>query len=213
MIKSAGEVETLPDMASFQIDLSCLEPTVKASKDCLVKKSNELTAKLLSFGVEKKDILTAAVSLNKSYTWKNNSNVFEGYRSSTTTYITVRNLDKLDEIYTELLENRNLELGGLSYAHSKMDSLQNEAYMNALKKSAVLADKLLTGLPEKKKEILKIGNVAISSSNPQADKQEEVTMEASMDGFAANLRNQKSISMNQGTVKVYATLYAEYLIK
>jgi uncharacterized protein len=212
-IKSYGEVETLPDMATFNISLNCLAQSVKASKKCLVDKSNELNEKLLSFGIDKKDILTTSITMNKSYTWRNNSNVFEGYRSSTETYITVRNLDKLDEIYTELLENRNLELGGLSYSHSKMDSLQNEAYLNALKKSDVLADKLLTELPESKKEILKIGNVELSASLPESDRS-EVMLEAN-DGYLGNglMRKQKSISISQGTVKVNATLYAEYLIK
>jgi uncharacterized protein YggE len=211
-IKSDGEVETLPDMATFYIDLSCLDKTVKSSKECLVKKSNELNEKLLSFGIDKKDILTTAVNLNKNYTWKNNSNVFEGYISSTETFITVRNLDKLDEIYTELLENRNLELSGLSYSHSKIDSLQNEAYLNALKKADILADKLLTRLPEKKKEILKVGNVELTTSRPESEKvfyRDEAEGAYSL----SNVQKQSSIAISQGIVKVNATLYAEYMIK
>ncbi len=208
MIRSDGEVETLPDMATFYIDLVCLEKTVKASKKCIVDKSNELRDKLISFGIDEKDILTTSVDLIKSYTWKNNSQVFEGYRSSTNVYVTVRNIDNLDEIYTELLENRNLDLGGLSYSHSKIDSLKNEAYVNALKKSGVLADKLLTQLPGSKKEILKIGNVEITASMPE---QIETKMKANYQAEVAN-QNQ-SIAISKGTVKVNAVLFVEYLIK
>ncbi len=209
MIQSVGEVETLPDVATFFIDLNCVDKSIKTSKQCLVDKSNELHSRLESFGIDKEDILTTSVDMNKSYAWRNNSNVFEGFRSSTTIFITVKNIDKLDEIYTELLENRNLDLGGLSYSHSKIDSLKNQAYINALEKSAILTDRLLEKLPESKKEILKIGNVALSASLPEAKNQrfEE------QDAVHAEATSNRSIAISKGTVKVTATLYVEYQIK
>lgn len=208
MLKSDGMVETLPDMASFQINLNCLDKSIGASKKCLVDKSTELNTKLQSFGIGKNDILTTSVDLNKSYTWKNNSNVFEGYNASTSIYVTIKNIDKLDEIYTELLENRNLDLCCLTYSHSKIDSLKNEAYLIALRKSGELADKLLNELPESKKEIRKIGNVEISASIPdiesknlRADKNEEIYASPG-----------KSISISKGTVVVNASIFVEYQI-
>lgn len=209
MIKSVGEVETLPDVATFQINLNCLQKSVKVSKQCLVDKSNELNSKLLSFGIKQDDILTTSVNMNKSYTWRNNSQVFEGYNSSTTIYITLRDINKLDQIYTELLENRNLELSSLAYTHSKLDSLKNEAYVDALKKANTLTDKLLTELPASEKEILKIGNVEISASMPESKEQLE------QDGYAvAEVAAQnRSIAISKGTVLIKATLFVEYQIK
>ncbi len=206
MIKSIGELETLPDMATFQIDLTCLDKSIKTSKKCLVSKSNELIDKLKSFGINKDDILTTSINMNKSYTWRNNSNVFEGYRSSTSVFVTLRNIEKLDEIYTELLENRNLDLGGLNYSHSRLDSLKNEAYVNALDKSEILVDKFLERLPETKKEILKIGNVEISTSLPEPNESKYVEAEVA---FSRN----KSVAISKGTVRVTATLFVEYQIK
>ena len=135
MIKSSGEVETLPDLATFNISLKCLKKSVMSSKQCLVDKSNELNGKLLSFGINQEDIPTTSVNMNKSYTWRKSTRVFEGNNSATRMFIKIRDLSKLDAIYTELLENRNLDLSGLSYSHSKLDSLKNEAYVKALKKS------------------------------------------------------------------------------
>ena len=208
MIKADGKIETGPDQATFNINLYCLDNSVKASKNCLVEKSNELVQKLQSMGVKKNDILTTSVTLDKSYTWRNNSNVFEGYRSTTSVIVTVKNIDTLDEIYTELLENRNLELSGLDYTHSKIDSLKNEAYVQALKKAGVLADKLLEKLPEDNKEVLKIGNVEISASTPDArrDKREEYATDAVAVG-------NQSIGISAGTIRIDATLYVEYQIK
>lgn len=209
MIKSDGEVETLPNMATFHIDLNCLDKSIKAAKGCLVEKSNDLHNKLQTFGIDKNDILTTSVDMSKSYSWRNNSSVFEGYRSSTSVFITVRDLDKLDQIYTELLENRNLDLSGLSYSHSGIDSLKNEAYVNALEKAGILSDRLLNHIPETKKEILKIGNIEISASMPQAN---ESKYEAEYNMIEVVSDNQ-SIAISKGTVKVTATLFVEYQIK
>ncbi len=206
MIKSTGEIAALPDQASFHVSLYCMDLSVKDSKNCLVTKSNDLIARLQALGVEKKDITTTSVDLSKSYTWRNNSSVFEGYRSSTSLIVTVKKIEKLDEIYTELLENQNLEMSSLSYGHSDIDSLQNEAYIKALKKSERLADKLLTTLPEKNKEILKIGNVEIESSMPKGRQ--------IADGVATEqtaVVNQ-SIGMSSGVAKISATLFVEYQI-
>ncbi|MCJ8167102.1 SIMPL domain-containing protein [Pontibacter sp. E15-1] len=209
MIKSYGQIETLPDLATFYINLNCLENSVKLSKKCLVDKTNELNSKLISFGINKDDILTTSVNMNKSYTWAKNTRVFQGYNSSTMMFITIRDIDKLDEIYSELLENRNLDLGGLSYSHSKIDSLKNEAYVDALKKASVLADKLLIELPESKKEILKIGNVEISSSLPQTFESKDASYEEAVETSAQN----QSINISKGTVSINSTLYVEYQIK
>lgn len=210
MIKSFGEIETLPDIATFNISLNCLDKSIKASKKCLVDKSNELNSKLLSFGINQDDILTTSVDMNKSYRWSINTRVFEGYKSSTRMFITIRDINNLDEIYTELLENRNLDLGGLSYSHSKLDSLKNEAYVDALRKSGVLADKLLIELPESKKEVLKIGNVEISASTPKKFESKYVA-EYEMD--VSFVSKNKSIAISKGTVIVNATLFVEYQIK
>lgn len=210
MIKSYGEKETLPDLATFYVNLDCLDKSVKSSKQCLVEKSNELNKKLLSFGINQDDILTTSVDMNKRYTWRNNSREFEGYSSSTTLYVTVRDINKLDEIYTELIENRNLDLGGLSYSHSKLDSLKNEAYVDALKKADVLAEKLLAELAESKKEVLKIGNVEISASIPESN---QLTNEADGEVKEIAASKNRSISISKGTVIVNATLFVEYQIK
>lgn len=206
MIKNVGEVEALPDEAQFNISLYCIDRSISESKNCLVNKSNEITEKLQALGIDKNDILTTSVTMNRSYTWRNNSNVFEGFRSATSMIITVKNIERLSDIYTELLENPNLELGELSYRHSKIDSLKNAAYVQALRKSNILADKILEELPETNKEILKIGNVEITSSMPQPRDASRVEMEQAVSV------SYRSMGINTGTVKINATLFVEYQI-
>lgn len=208
MIESQGKVEVLPNEASFYINLSCTDKSIQNAKQCLVDKSNALINQLTSFGIKKEDILTTSVDLQKSYQWINNSNVFEGYRGSTVVHIKMRDINKLDEVYTTLLDNQNLELGGLSYTHSEMDSLKNEAYLNALKKSGMMADKLITELPEKNKEILRISNVQFSSSSPQPLMMANAEKRMENQNYDAG-----SIAISKGMIEVNATLFVEYAIK
>lgn len=206
MLRSSGQVETTPDMASFSLNLRCLDKSVSTAKECLVKQSNELKSRLLALGIEEKDLLTTSVDLSKSYGWKNNSQVFEGYAASTSLTVTVRKLDELDKIYSELLENRNLDLYGLAYSHSKIDSLQNEAYAQALKKAGVLADRLVKEMGKTKKEFVKVGNVAFASSPmPSAEAKMMDANELSLGGNA-----QQPIAIGKGTVVVAAELQVEF---
>jgi uncharacterized protein YggE len=209
MIKTFGMMEVAPNMASFTIGLSCEGRTTTLAKDCLVEKSEDLNKTLRSYGIAQEDILTNSVNMRKDYAWSNGKRIFKGYIASTQTFVTVKNLDKLDELYTTLLENKNLNLNGLNYAHSQVDSLKNEAYLKAFKKAGVTADKILEGLPETQKEVLQIGNVSITSSKQNVKNiqnlRNEFVEEKGMDMT-------KPITISNGKIKVFATLHVEYSI-
>jgi uncharacterized protein YggE len=210
MLKSGGLVTVSPDMASFRIELECLDASLMKSKECLAEKSKELMAKLLAFGVKKEDIQTSAVSMNKSYKWMNGNQVFEGYKTSTSVNLSVRDLNKLEALYSDLLENKNLQVNGLSYSHSKQDSLENEAYLKALENSNALSEQLLKKLPESKKEILKIGNVELSSSIQTSDDMEN--LRGNYNYKSLEVSENSNISISTGNIAIHATLYVEYRV-
>ena len=208
LIKADSELETPPDVAQFSIQLNCLKSTTRASKTCLADLSQELKNQLLAYGIDENDLLTTAVNMNKQYSWRNNSRVFEGYASSTFLNVKVRNLDSLDVIYSDLLERQNLNLSNLNYEHSKLDSLKNTAYVNAYHKAEKLAEKLLQELPETEFELLKIGNVAISASEPNNN-----NSYSDLNAVMVEEAKQESISISTGNVKINATLFVEFQIK
>lgn len=211
MLKSVGEIEILPDMASFRANLSCVETTVLASKECLGVKSNALTDQLKRFGIASKDILTTNVELNKKYKWDKGEQLFIGYESSTSIVVTVRSIDSLSMIYSTLMENENLDLGGLTYTHSNIEGLKNKAHTDALTKANVLADELLSQLPETEKIITRVSNVRPEVSFPVQDAQRDISMsvEYDMDMKQGN----SDIAVNRGTLKIQAVLYVEYQIQ
>ncbi|GAA0870904.1 hypothetical protein GCM10009117_00490 [Gangjinia marincola] len=120
----------------------------------------------------------------------------------------MKNIDDLAEMYTKLLEDKNLNLSGLSYEHSKLDSLKNQAYLKALKKADLLAEELVQQLPESSKEVLKIGNTKLTASHPQSQPSYNYEM---IEEEVSKVQN-RSVAINPGMISVYATLFVEYQI-
>ena len=97
LLKTTGLVEITPDEANIVINAICVNMDINLAKSCLINITSKLNDDLLSSGIQKEDILTTNVSLSKDYIWRNNSDVFNGYRASTTTSIKVSDLKTLDE--------------------------------------------------------------------------------------------------------------------
>lgn len=209
MLQSSGKVEVAPDKASFSISLECLDKSVLESKNCLTEKSNTLHKQLITLGVKKDDLMTMAVTMNKSFRYENGKRLFEGYKSSTSMKVTLRELNLLEEIYSALLENENLTIGGLNFTHSEMEILRNKAYVKALKNANALADALMCELPEKEKEIIKLGNVSFKSSVPQQRQNESVVRMADAEGMMAK----QNVAVSTGLITVYASLLVEFEIR
>ena len=205
-LKTSGSVEIAPNEASIILNASCVNMDIKQAKVCLIDITSNLNDDLTSFGIQKEDILTTDVNLSKDYIWSNNSEVFNGYRASTTTSVKVRDLKIMDELYSKLLSNEKLTIGSLSYSHSKMDSINGVAYLNALENANKLAEQILSQLPEKHKIITQVSNFEISKSEVQPEpnaKMLEVTEQA---------LDKSSITVNIGNMMVVQHLYVEFKI-
>jgi uncharacterized protein YggE len=205
LLKSSGIVEVAPDEASLSLNLSCVDKNIEQAKSCLLNISSRLNEDLINFKIRKEDILTTNVNLNKDYVWINNSNIFNGYLASTTTRVKIRDLTILDEVYTKLLSNENLTIGSLIYNHSRLDSINEVAYLIALENANKLADKILSRLPEKNKAITQISNFEISRSKispePGLMKNEE---------FA--VQDQSQLTVNIGNMIAEKVLFVEFKI-
>ncbi len=205
LLKTSGIVEVAPDEASLSLNLSCVDKNIEQAKTCLLSISSRLNEDMINFKIRKEDILTTNVNLNKDYVWINNSNIFNGYLASTTTRVKIRDLTILDEVYTKLLSNENLTIGSLTYNHSRLDSINEVAYLIALENANKLADKILSRLPEKNKAITRISNFEITRSEinpePVMRKNEE---------FA--VQDQSQLTVNIGNMIAEKNLYVEFKI-
>jgi len=205
MLKTSGYVEIAPNEASIILNASCVDMDIKQAKTCLINITSKLNDYLKYFGIQKEDILTTNVKLSKDYIWRNNSDIFNGYRASTTTSVKVRNLKTLDELYSKLLGNEKLIIGSLTYGHSKLDSINEIAYLKALENANRLADQILTKLPEKNKTITQVSNFEISRS--------ESNPELNYEKFEESKELDKSkLTINVGNMLAVQHLYVEYKI-
>lgn len=205
LLKTSGSVEIAPDEASIIINASCINKDIKQAKSCLIDITASLNDDLLNFGIQKEDILTTNVNLSKDYIWTNNSEVFNGYRASTTTSVRVRDLKILDELYSNLLSNDKLGIGSLTYGHSKMDSINNVAYLKALENANKLADQILSQLPEKNKSIIQVSNFEISGSEPMPEVRYKNLEES-------QVLDKSNLTINIGNMVAMQQLYVEYKI-
>jgi uncharacterized protein len=205
LLRATGTVEIAPDEASIIISASCTDRDINQAKACLIEITSDLNESLSEFGIHNEDILTTNVNLNKDYRWINNSEVFYGYRASTTTSVRVRNLNNLDELYSNLLGNDKLSIGSLTYGHSKMDSINNLAYIKALENANELADQILEQLPEKNRSIVQVSNFEIKKSDSRLDlKNERLDENESL--------NKSSLTINLGNMVAVQQLFVEYKI-
>jgi uncharacterized protein len=203
ILKTSGIVETAPDEASITISVTCVDMIIEQAKMCLIEKTEGLNDDLERYAIPKEDILTTQVNLTKDYIWRNNSNIFNGYRASTSMNVKIRDLKILEELYATLLTNEQLTIGALTYSHSKMDSISGLAYLKALENANTLADRILSQIPEKNKVIKQISNIRTerSEGSPGVFRKLEV---AEMD--------QERLPVNTGNIVNEQQLYVEYEI-
>ncbi|GAA4305260.1 hypothetical protein GCM10023183_19280 [Nibribacter koreensis] len=209
ILSSSGEITTLPDEASLTLHLQCLDKDIKQSKQCLLEKSEALNTLFKTYKIAPEDILTTSINQSKEYGWQNNSNVFQGFRSSITMSLKVRRLAVLEELYPALLTNENVTIGNLAYSHSKLDSLSHEAYQKALANANALADKLVQKMDFSDKEILSIANVELPAREEARGGAVAVQAESNMAADASSNR----ITLNYGNVYLTRTLHVEYRLK
>ncbi len=206
-LQASAEVEVAPDMATFIVQLACEKGSAASAKTCLVTESNDLISFLEASGITARDIQTQSVDLQRRYTWSNNRQVFQGYTASTMLHLKVRNLNLLDTLYTELLDNRQLQIYGLNYEHSRQDSLQQLAHIAALDKTNAMASAFLQKIGLSELEVVAISNVRPTAPRIGEERVQRTSVEAVEQAVAP------TIAMRNGLIAVGAMVYVDYELR
>ncbi len=204
-LKTSGSVEVKPDIANIVVQISCINKDIEQAKNCLLSKSSNLSDILTNFKIDGKDILTSRVDLNKDFLWKNNSQVFNGYRASTTVNVKIRELKTLEKLYPILLTDKEITLGDLTYQSSNLEDYSQKAYLQGLGKANRLAEKILAELPEKNKTIIQISNIEI----PKSDQNYKKAFQ-SLSGKGSS--DKSNMIINVGNLVVERQIFVEYKI-
>ena len=203
-IFATGEMEVKPDIADFVVNASCVNRNILTSNNCVKKQVDKITKILTESQVSSEDYHTSDISLDKEYYWKNNSQVFRGYRSSVSSTVRLKDLKNLNPILSKLMTQKDLSVSSLAYSHSQMDELANDVYIKALDNSRSLAKKLQLNLEGKSLEIVKISNTN--------DPLPEIVTAAKFSNRSGAPRPE-SINFNVGKLTLRKNLKVQYLIK
>lgn len=159
-VQGQATVTAEPDEANITVNISTknMDATISLERN---NKTMESVLHLLDdFKIPKKDISTSNFNFGKSYKYENNNNVFDGFITSNTITVCVRDFkDKLGNIMTNLVavrakelegrrrtdpewsQNTSIDISGLSFSSSKMPEKIREAKKLAIEdaqKKAVL---------------------------------------------------------------------------
>lgn len=207
-IKASGEVEVVPDIASITADVSCTNKDLAKSNDCASRSINELFALLNEHKILKEDYHSSRINLEKEYIWRKNSQIFHGYKSSSSIDILFKDLDVMSKVLTKAMLMKNIEISNLNYSHSDIDKLTNNAYLKALDNSKVLANEIKNKLDGKSIEIVEISNAGNINSIYKYENKLEKGM---LDSFSS--REASSIQINPGSLKLIKDIYVLYRVK
>jgi uncharacterized protein YggE len=204
-IEASGEIEVLPDMASIAVNVSCIDKDLSKSTECTKTSIADLFALLDEHKINRDDYHSSSINLEKEYIWQNNSQVFNGYRSSSTVNIVFRNLETLSVVITKIMTMKDASLNNLNYSHSELDAFANKAYLKAFDNSKMLADEIKNKLGGKSVEVSQISNMREDFSVHGSDAPEEKRLRLST--------NEPSmIQVNPGVLKIIRRIYVQYKI-
>lgn len=208
-VSGNGEIETVPDMAYLNVNSSSTKDSAKLSYSSTAEAINSLIEECKKLGIEKKDIKTSHISVEKQYQWINNTQTFVGYYSSAYLKITVRNLDVLGELTEKVLETKVNEINGITYDHSKYDSLYNEAGVIALKKAKDIANRMAQEMGVTVGKVLRISNEMSNETGGM----EYAAASNSMDALAKRRNESNVVQIEPGIIKISNTSYITFGIK
>jgi len=208
-ISASGAMEVVPDIVSITISVSCLNKNLNKSNNCTKKRIDSLFKLLEKHKIAKKDYHSSRVNLEKKYVWRKNSNIFAGYKSSSTINILFKNLDNMSIVLTKVMLMKNIAVSNLSYSHSKIDSFANDAYLEALDNADKLVNKLKNKIKGQSVEILEISNTINGFSNTKSKGYKAKNYKSRSlvrDEFSA-------IQINPGSLKLIKNIYVLYKVK
>jgi hypothetical protein len=157
-LTTEGEVKIVPDLVAFDIAVVCINKELKESHGCVANKSRELSNIFSAHNIDRDDIHSSSISLDKFYRWEKNRQVFKGYRTSVSIEVTVVDLNNLNPLMNDLIQGENLKISGVKFSHSKLSEYQNDAYIQALDNAKTLANRMKDNLEKENIDVIEVSN-------------------------------------------------------
>lgn len=161
-VSGEGKVTVVPDVAILNLGMSSRKNTVKAAQAEANSVVNQLTQALKSFGVDSKDIKTTNFSVYPEY----NINRVSGFNANVNLTVTVRDIDKVNDILDKATSLGINSVGGVQFTvdESKLKNLTQEARKKAVDEAKEKAESLASAAGM---TLGKIVNISEGGNNPR----------------------------------------------
>ena len=130
-VSASGKISQVPDIARVNLGVTVTKPTVKEARSTAANKMNDIIAAVKSLGVAEADIQTAGLNLYPQYA-NGSSTKIVGYTVGNQIQITVRDLDKADEVFDTATARGATDVNGISFDVADPAKALNDARVAAI---------------------------------------------------------------------------------
>jgi hypothetical protein len=137
VVTGEGKSTAIPDIAKVSGGVQDSGTSLTQVQNAVNKKSQDLVAALKKLGIEEKDIRTSSYNISPQSDYQANPPVITGYQVSIDYEVTVREVDKVNQVLTTLTGAGANLVGGVSFELSDeakkkaMDSARQDAVAQA----------------------------------------------------------------------------------
>jgi uncharacterized protein YggE len=130
-VSASGKVSQVPDIARVSLGVTVSKPTVKAARAGAATAMTDIIAAVKALGIADADIQTVGLSLYPQYA-NGSSTKIVGYALSNQLQITVRDLDKADEVVDTAVAKGATDVNGISFDIADPAKALNDARVAAI---------------------------------------------------------------------------------
>lgn len=149
-ITVSGQSERLvaPDTASVTFSMTRKNNSLSVATDSVNSRISEMIKQLSGFGIEEKDIKTTNYSVNPQYVYNRNDGqrTFDGYRINQSLQLTIRDLDQVGPIMTQIASFEVDNVSGLRFFVDEDEEIREELRTEAIDDAKQEAKKLARDL-------------------------------------------------------------------
>lgn len=165
-ISGKGEVVAIPDIAMVNLGYQSEQPTVAEAQQDNTDKINTLIERVKNMGISPQDIQTTSYNVWPRYDYIDGRQELRGYTVSQNVVVKVRDTSKISQVLALVGELGLNQVGGISFDIDEIETVQQEARLEALQNAKLKAEQLANVMGVKLKKVISFSE---SSNIPTYD--------------------------------------------
>lgn len=157
-----AEVKKTPDKADVSISIQEENKSLEEARRLTDQQLKALTRIAKEVGIADKDMQTSYSSIQPTYDYTDNKQIFRGYSVNHQILITLRDVSKVAVLTEKLLEGKIDQIDNVQYGLQKEDESKQEALKLALGKAKVKAEGMTAALGTSLGQVLQINESGVS---------------------------------------------------